>query len=75
MHNGSRIVMMGGLALATGLVMGVGIGMLLAPYSGRHTRRQLRSLADDIGEHASRIAEEATEAVNQVIEHGKCLTR
>ena len=75
MHNGSRIVMMSGLALAAGLVMGVAIGLLLAPRPGSHTRRQLRSLADDIGEHVSRMAEEATEAANEVIEHGKCLAR
>lgn len=75
MHNGTRIVLTGGLALAIGLAMGVGIGVLLAPRSGSHTRRQLLSLADDIREHASRIAEEASEAVNEVFEHGKCLTR
>ncbi len=75
MHNGSRIVMIGGLALAAGLAMGVATGVLLAPRPGSHTRRQFRSLADDIGKHASHIAEEVTEAVNEVIEHGKCLAR
>jgi hypothetical protein len=35
------------------------------------TRPQLPSLAEDIGEHASCIAEEATEAANELIEQGE----
>jgi len=75
MSNPTQDVLFTGLIFAMGLLAGAATGLLLAPNSGSHTRRQLRSLADDIGEHASRIAEEASEAVNEMFEHGRCLTR
>ena len=75
MSNPTQQVLFTGLIFAMGLLTGAATGLLLAPHSGSHTRRQLRSLADGIGEHASRMAEEATEAVTEMIEHGKCLTR
>ena len=64
-----------GLVFVMGLLAGAATDLLLAPNPRSHTRRQIRSLADDIGEHASRIAEEASEAVNEMFEHGRCLTR
>lgn len=64
-----------GFVFAMGLLTGAATGLLLAPHSGSHTRRQLRGLAEGISEHASRMVEEATEAVNELIAHGKFLTR
>lgn len=75
MSNPKQNVLFTGLVFAMGLLTGGATGLLLAPHSGSHTRRQLRSLADGIGEHASRIAEEATDAVNEVFKHGRYLTR
>jgi gas vesicle protein len=85
MNHCMRYMMVGGLTLLSvfelmpqglmmGLVAGVGAGLLLAPQSGNHTRPQLPNLAEDIGEHASCIAEEATEAANELIEQGERLT-
>jgi gas vesicle protein len=55
---GSLIV--GATALVTGLCVGVGAGVLFAPYSGARTRRYLRSFAED-------MVEDTVEAVDNVI--------
>ena len=75
MNNSMQSVLVTGSAFFVGLLAGGATGLLLAPHSGSHARRQLRDLGEGIGEHASRVAAEATEAVNEVIEYGKCLTR
>ena len=62
MNNSTGCVTVVGSAFVLGLLAGTATGLLLAPHSGSHTRRQLRSLAEGIGEHASRMSEEATEA-------------
>jgi len=62
MNNSIQSVLVTGTAFVVGLLAGGATGLLLAPHSGSYTRRQLRSLADGVSEHASRMAEEATEA-------------
>jgi gas vesicle protein len=62
MINRTQDLLFTGFVFALGLLAGAATGLLLAPHSGSHTRRQLRSLADGVSEHASRMAEEATEA-------------
>jgi gas vesicle protein len=54
-----------------GIVVGIGTGLLLAPRPGAETRKRLKAIADETGEHASRIGTEAKETVSDVIEHGK----
>ncbi len=82
MNNGMRSMVFGGLTLLSvfelfppglmmGMIVGAGAGLLLARHSEDHTRRRLRVLAGGIGNRASRIAEEATDAVTEVIEQGK----
>ena len=66
MNDNARILIVGATALAIGLCVGVGTGILIAPHSGARTRRQLRSFAED-------MAEDTTEAVEKVIERGRCL--
>ena len=39
-----------------GGAVGAGLALLLAPQSGRKTRRQIRDIADDISEQASDYA-------------------
>ncbi len=77
MGNGTRCVMVSSVTVVTGFLAGVGAGLLLAPQSGARTRRQLRNLAEDLGERASLIAEDAKhvveEAVDEVLEKGKRL--
>jgi len=43
-------------ALVAGAVIGVGVGMLLAPKSGRETRRQLADLAKKAQHKAEEVA-------------------
>jgi gas vesicle protein len=73
MNFGTRWVMTNGVIFLTGLVVGVGTGFLLAPQSGARTRRQLRGLAEDLGERATEMAGDARETVERVIERGKQL--
>lgn len=42
--------------LAGGLI-GAGVALLLAPQSGKKTRKQIREFADDVKEQASEYAE------------------
>ena len=79
MEDDAKLLIIGGLAFATGLLVGVGAGMLIAPQSGARTRRQIGSLVEDLKEDASQFAEEAREAVGDaidgVVERGKRLVK
>ncbi len=48
--------------LAGGLV-GAGVALLLAPQSGKKTRKQMREFADDVKEQAVEYAEKVKEKV------------
>jgi gas vesicle protein len=64
MNDNARLLIVGSTALVIGLCVGVSAGVLLAPYSGARTRRQLRSFAED-------MVEDGAEAVDKVIQRGK----
>ena len=66
MNDNSRSLIVGTTALVTGLCVGVGAGLLFAPYSGARMRRHLRSYAED-------MVEDRAEAVEKVIERGRHL--
>jgi len=57
---------------AAGVIVGGGVALLLAPKSGRETRRQLKGKASElthrIGESAGELAEEVRDAVAQKAE-------
>ena len=71
MDNDTRLVLFGGLALITGVILGTGLGMLLAPQSGARTRRQLRNMVEDATERVGEMADDAKETVNDVVERGR----
>jgi gas vesicle protein len=71
MDNDSRLIIFGGLALITGIVLGTGLGMLLAPQSGARTRRQLRNMVEDASERVGEFADDAKDTVNEVVERGR----
>ena len=71
MDNDTRFVIFGGLALITGIVLGTGLGMLLAPQSGARTRRQLRNMVEDATERVGEIADDAKDTMNDVVERGR----
>lgn len=62
-----------GVAFVTGLLVGVGAGLLLAPQSGVRTRRQLRSLVEDVSEPAWCPVLDTREALGWVVECGNRL--
>ena len=71
MDNDARYVLFGGLAFITGIVIGTGMGILMAPQSGTRTRRKLRNLAEDAGERMNEFTEDARDAVDNIMERGK----
>ncbi len=79
MDNDARLLIIGGLAFATGLLVGVGTGLLIAPQAGSRTRRQIGNFVEDLREDATNIAGEAKDAVEDaldgVLERGKSLVK
>ena len=71
MDNDTRYILFGGLAFITGIVIGTGMGILMAPQSGSRTRRKLRSFAEDAGERVNEFTEDARDAVDNILERGK----
>ncbi len=59
------------LAFLGGAVAGVVAGILLAPKSGKETRRDLKGYARRAEEEVLEKAKEAREALDEVIERGK----
>jgi gas vesicle protein len=71
MDNNTRYVTLAGLSLMVGMVLGTGLGLFLAPQSGSRTRRQLRYMMEDASERAGELADEAKEAVTDIMERSK----
>ena len=71
MDNDTRYILFGGLAFITGIVIGTGMGILMAPQSGSRTRRKLRNFAEDAGERVNEFTEDARDAVDNIMERGK----
>jgi len=63
MTDSARTAMLIGTALVTGLLVGVGAGVLWAPESGARTRRRLHRVAEHLHDHVGAIADEAKQAV------------
>jgi gas vesicle protein len=71
MDNDTRYVVLAGLSLMVGVVLGTGLGLLIAPQSGSRTRRQLKNMMEDASERAGEIADDAKEAVSGIVERSK----
>lgn len=54
--------------LALGALLGAGAALLMAPQSGRRTRKQIARTAEDWGESATERLQDATEEVRRVAE-------
>ncbi|HNP60788.1 MAG: YtxH domain-containing protein [Nitrospirales bacterium] len=71
MDNDTRYVLLAGLSLMVGVVLGTGLGLLMAPQSGSRTRRQLKNMMEDASERAGEFADDAKEAVTGIVERSK----
>jgi gas vesicle protein len=72
MANGRNgIVAAVGLSFLTGCFIGGIAGVLYAPQSGARTRRKLANFADDVQERAGEMTEDATGAIQNVVERGR----
>ena len=71
MDTDTRYVLFGGLAFITGVILGTGMGILMAPQSGTRTRRKLKNFAEDAGERVSEFTEDARGVVDNLMERGK----
>lgn len=69
--DGAGVFFVSALAFATGILIGVAAGILVAPHSGAYTRRQLQNLAEDVTERAASLAADAKEAIENAVEQGK----
>jgi gas vesicle protein len=54
--------------MALGALVGAGVALLMAPQSGRRTRRQIVRTAEDWGESAGERLQDATDEVRRVAE-------
>ena len=66
MYYDRQSLMISTTAGLTGICFGIGAGVLLAPYSGARTRRQLKHFTED-------VIDDTKEAIEYVIDRGKHL--
>ena len=59
------------LAFFLGGIVGAGVALLLAPASGRETRRRIKDLAEDAKEKAGHYVEDVKTKASSYVEKGK----
>ncbi len=65
----------GGVAFIMGCFLGASLGLLLAPTTGRETRRKIRELSREVRETAAHFYGEAAEQMAGLVEKGRELAR
>ena len=60
-----------GVALVAGGLVGAALALLLAPQSGRSSRKQLRRYARSAEKNIHELAEKATEVLDQTLDKGR----
>ncbi len=71
MDSDTRVILCGGLALVTGILLGTGLGLLMAPQAGRRTRRQLKNYLHDTTDRINDLKDETKDRVNEYMERGR----
>jgi len=71
MDSDTRVILCGGLALFTGILLGTGLGLLMAPQTGRRTRRQLKNYLNDTSERINHLADDTRDRMSDFMEKGK----
>jgi gas vesicle protein len=59
------------IAFLSGSLIGVGIALLLAPYSGRETREKIKGFKDDAFDNVETYAQETKNKITSKVEKGK----
>jgi len=78
-------VMMGALLVLTGAILGAGVALLVAPQTGRATRRdiaryarktsrKLEGVAGEVAERVAEMADAVEEKAEELLEKGKDLS-
>ncbi len=73
MDTETRCAVWAGLTFFSGLIFGLGMGVLLAPQSGSRTRRHLRTMVEDMGERATEWVEDAKGTMNGMVDRGRTI--
>lgn len=71
MEENSRTLIFGAIAFFSGLIVGLGAGILVAPQSGGRTRRQLQNIMSDVQEDAENFVQDTKESVSDWVQQGK----
>lgn len=71
MDSDTRVILCGGLALVTGILLGTGLGLLMAPQAGRRTRRQLRNYLHDKTDRINDLKDETKDRMTEYMERGR----
>jgi len=71
MDSDTRVILCGGLALFTGILLGTGLGLLIAPQTGRRTRRQIKNYLNDTSERMNDLADDTRGRVSDFMDKGK----
>ncbi len=65
--------LIGGMTFVAGLLVGTGVGIIVAPQSGARTRRHLRMLAEDMKDRAGELGDDLREATHRMVERSRRL--
>ena len=71
MDSDTRVILCGGLALVTGILLGTGLGLLMAPQTGRRTRRQIKNYLNDTSERINDLADDTRDRMSDFMDKGK----
>ena len=71
MDSDTRVILCGSLALFTGILLGTGLGLLIAPQTGRRTRRQIKNYLNDTSERMNDLADDTRDRVSDFMDKGK----
>jgi|COG998Drversion2_1049125.scaffolds.fasta_scaffold418844_1 gas vesicle protein len=71
MDSDTRVILCGGLALFTGILLGTGLGLLMAPQTGRRTRRQIKNYLHDTSDRFYDLADESKDRMSEFMDKGK----
>lgn len=73
MDTETRGIIIAGMAFFTGLLLGLGTGILLAPQAGAETRRRVGEAVDETSNQVGEWVENAKDTVQDLSQEGKKL--